>query len=114
MNIAGNPLWRMLEGEWVNNQYHLQNFLGAGGFGAVYSAHEVVGNQIIRTVAIKLILIHDLNQQLGELQTADSPWGQRSPVSVPYSAKSWLFPWKKPGISRTATTTSRPSSRTVP
>jgi peptidyl-prolyl cis-trans isomerase B (cyclophilin B) len=60
----------MLEGECINNQYYLQQFLGAGGFGAVYRADDVVADRPTRSVAIKLILIQDLNRQFQELHTA--------------------------------------------
>ncbi len=48
-------LWRILEGECVNGQYHLKKLLGVGGFGGVFQADEVVGDRLVREVAIKLI-----------------------------------------------------------
>ncbi|MGB8691332.1 MAG: serine/threonine-protein kinase [Microcoleus sp.] len=47
--------WRKLQGETINNQYHLQEYLGCGGYGAVYKADEVIRNRLIREIAIKLI-----------------------------------------------------------
>jgi serine/threonine protein kinase len=47
--------WRRLQGETVNNQYHLEEYLGCGAYGAVYKADEVIRDRLIREVAIKLI-----------------------------------------------------------
>ena len=70
--------WRMLEGkdkpleqqQHINNQYYLKEFLGAGGFGAVYLADEVVKDRVIRQLAVKLILDNDNTSQLNELIAA--------------------------------------------
>ena len=66
--------WRKLQGETVNNQYHLQEFLGSGGYGAVYKADEVTRNRLIREVAIKLIAPEEdetkAEKQLNELIAA--------------------------------------------
>lgn len=35
-------LWRMFENQVVEGKYHLNTFIGAGGFGAVYLAQHVV------------------------------------------------------------------------
>jgi hypothetical protein len=35
----------MLSGEWVNGQYHLKKLLGAGSYGVVFQADEVVGDR---------------------------------------------------------------------
>jgi len=66
--------WRKLQGETINNQYHLQEYLGCGGYGAVYKADEVTRNRLIREVAIKLIAPEadetKAEKQLTELQAA--------------------------------------------
>jgi len=66
--------WRKLQGETVNNQYHLEEFLGCGAYGAVYKADEVIRDRLIREVAIKLIAPEDdaikAEKQLTELQAA--------------------------------------------
>ncbi|TAF02824.1 MAG: serine/threonine protein kinase [Oscillatoriales cyanobacterium] len=66
--------WRKLQGQKINNQYHLQEFLGCGGYGAVYKADEVTRNRLIREVAIKLIAPEEdetkAEKQLTELQAA--------------------------------------------
>ncbi len=66
--------WRKLQGETVNNQYHLQEFLGCGGYGAVYKANEVIRDRLIREIAIKLIASEDdkkkAEEQLNELTAA--------------------------------------------
>ncbi len=55
---------RMLEGQWVNGQYHLKKLLGAGSYGVVFQADEVVGNRLVREVAIKLISPNDDDRDL--------------------------------------------------
>lgn len=50
-----NQLWRMLEGESIDNKYYLKKFLGAGGYGGVFLADEVVDDDFSRQVAVKLI-----------------------------------------------------------
>jgi len=66
--------WRKLQGETVNNQYHLQEYLGCGGYGAVYKADEVIRDRLIREVAIKLIAPEEdktkAEKQLTELEAA--------------------------------------------
>ncbi len=61
-------LCQMMEGQQIN-QYHLESLLGAGGFGCVFSASEVVRDQVLRQLAIKIIPSND-NQQLKELIAA--------------------------------------------
>lgn len=65
-------LWGLLEGEWVDGKYHLQKLLGSGGFGGVFLAHEVVADDLIDQVAVKLIQVDAGNQntQLKELKAA--------------------------------------------
>ncbi|MFM6453645.1 MAG: serine/threonine-protein kinase, partial [Planktothrix sp.] len=64
-------LWRMLEGKVINNQYYLNKLLGAGGFGGVFLADEVIRDKFIRQVAIKLIIYDNNNEgQLNELIAA--------------------------------------------
>jgi serine/threonine protein kinase len=48
-------LWRMLQGESIDRKYHLKKFLGAGGYGGVFLADEVVDDHFQRQVAVKLI-----------------------------------------------------------
>ena len=66
--------WRKLQDEKVNNQYHLQEYLGCGGYGAVYKADEVIRDRLIREVAIKLIAPEEdetkAEKQLTELTAA--------------------------------------------
>lgn len=40
----------------VDGKYHLKEFLGSGGEGAVYRAHEVILDEPVRSVAVKLHL----------------------------------------------------------
>jgi len=47
-------LGRGLSGERVADRYVLDEFLGEGGFGVVYSAREVVGDDYIGQVAVKI------------------------------------------------------------
>ncbi len=84
--------WRRLEGNWFNRKYKLQKFLGAGGYGAVFKADEVIVeiDKFIRQVAIKLIPLenNNLDQQIEELRITsefqhpslincyDSPFGK--------------------------------------
>ena len=66
-------LWKMLEGQVIENKYYLRELLGAGGFGGVFLADDVVRNKLMRQVAIKLIVADDNNQaQLNELQASMS------------------------------------------
>ncbi|WP_159786136.1 serine/threonine-protein kinase [Sodalinema gerasimenkoae] len=62
-------MFRMLEGAVIDNKYHLRELLGAGGFGAVFLADEVVRDNLLRQVAVKIIPDND-NQQLIELMEA--------------------------------------------
>lgn len=62
-------LYKMLIGAVIENKYHLREFLGAGGFGAVFLADEVVRDRILRQVAVKIIPDND-NRQLIELMEA--------------------------------------------
>ncbi|TAG97667.1 MAG: hypothetical protein EAZ09_06575 [Oscillatoriales cyanobacterium] len=66
--------WRKLQGETVNNQYYLQEYLGCGAYGAVYKADEVIRDQFIREIAIKLIALEEdetkAEKQLNELRAA--------------------------------------------
>ena len=51
-----NPsqFWRMFEDEWCTPKYRLKKLLGAGSFGAVFLADEVVADRVMREVAIKI------------------------------------------------------------
>ncbi|NEQ18831.1 MAG: serine/threonine protein kinase [Microcoleus sp. SIO2G3] len=69
-----NQFWRMFEDEWFTPKYRLKKLLGAGSFGAVFLADDVVADRIMREVAIK-IFSHESGQQerqIAELQTAIS------------------------------------------
>ena len=48
-------LWRMLADENIDAKYYLQKLLGSGSYGGVFLADEVVGDHLIRQVAVKLI-----------------------------------------------------------
>jgi len=65
-----NAPWQMLEDNVIEGRYHLEQFLGAGGFGAVFRANEVVRDRLIRKLAIKLMEVNDCDLQLQELETA--------------------------------------------
>ncbi|GAL94652.1 SUMF1/EgtB/PvdO family nonheme iron enzyme [Microcystis aeruginosa] len=49
-----DQMMRMLEGQQIG-PYHLNKFLGAGGFGGVFHASEMVRNTSVQEVAIKVI-----------------------------------------------------------
>ncbi|MDF5734012.1 MAG: protein kinase, partial [Rhizonema sp. PD38] len=69
-----NQFWRMFEDEWFTPKYRLKKLLGAGSFGAVFLADDVVADRVMREVAIK-IFSHESGQQerqIAELQTAIS------------------------------------------
>lgn len=61
-------LFGMMQGQQIG-QYHLETLLGAGGFGGVFRASEVVRDQVLRQLAIKIIPGNN-PQQLGELIAA--------------------------------------------
>ena len=50
-----NELYKIFEKTYFNNKYYLKEFKGAGAFGAVFLADEVVGGTKIQEVAIKAI-----------------------------------------------------------
>ena len=53
--VNPNPLiFSLMAGQRIG-QYHLEKLLGAGGFGAVFLANEVVMGRVLRQVAIKII-----------------------------------------------------------
>jgi serine/threonine protein kinase len=60
-------LFKMLEGQNIEHKYYLNKLLGSGGFGGVYLADEVVKDQLIRQVAIKIILSNNQEKELKEL-----------------------------------------------
>ncbi len=70
--MIANAPWRLLEGSVIQEQYHLERLLGAGGYGGVYRASEVVCDRVIRQLAIKMIVADDsdIDRQLQELQFA--------------------------------------------
>lgn len=47
-------LWGMLEGENIDGKYYLKRLLGSGSYGGVFLADEVVADQCLREVAVKL------------------------------------------------------------
>jgi eukaryotic-like serine/threonine-protein kinase len=53
--MNADQLWRMLLEESIDQKYHLKKFLGAGGYGGVFLADEVVDDDFQRQVAVKLI-----------------------------------------------------------
>lgn len=65
-----NLLWQVFEEEWFTPKYCLKKLLGAGAFGAVFRADEVVSDRVIREVAIKIFSYenNDPERQLEELQ----------------------------------------------
>jgi formylglycine-generating enzyme required for sulfatase activity len=65
---ANAMLYGMMAGQQVG-QYHLESLLGAGGFGGVFRANEVVRDRVLRQVAVKVIPGND-EQQLEELLAA--------------------------------------------
>jgi serine/threonine protein kinase len=66
MDSSRKVLFGMLKGNRIN-QYYLKELLGAGNFGGVFLADEVVRNRVIRQVAIKLIPSDGSDSQLNEL-----------------------------------------------
>ncbi|WP_434685455.1 protein kinase domain-containing protein [Pseudanabaena minima] len=50
-----NELYKIFEKTYFNHKYYLKEFKGAGAFGAVFLAGEVVGGTKIQEVAIKAI-----------------------------------------------------------
>ncbi len=66
--------WLKLEGKNINQTYFLEKLIGVGGFGAVFRASEVVQNQHMRSLAIKVIDIDHADDGdrvgLAELQAA--------------------------------------------
>ena len=69
MDSSRKVLFGMLKGNKIN-QYHLKELLGAGNFGGVFLADEVVRNKVIRQVAIKLIPSDGSDSQPDELTAA--------------------------------------------
>ncbi len=69
-----NQFWRMFEDEWFTPKYRLKKLLGAGSFGAVFLADDVVADRVMREVAIKIFSDESGQQerQIAELQTAIS------------------------------------------
>ncbi|MFM6709782.1 MAG: serine/threonine protein kinase, partial [Microcystis panniformis] len=63
-----DQMMRMLEGQRINS-YRLNKFLGAGGFGGVFHASEMVRNTSVQEVAIKVIP-ESSDDKLNELQNA--------------------------------------------
>lgn len=66
--------WLALVGQNFGNRYKLTKFFDCGTFGGVFEADEIVANQFLRKVAIKLMLVEeddaDLQAaQLRELKT---------------------------------------------
>jgi len=70
--LANN--WASLEGEVVDGKYHLTRLIASGGFGGVFEADQVIADQLIRRVAIKLIASDSENDasQIQELVLSSS------------------------------------------
>ncbi|MEB3123855.1 MAG: protein kinase [Snowella sp.] len=71
--MNNTPLWGMLEGQVIKDQYYLQQVLGAGTFGGVFRTNQVVRDTVLRTLATKVIFINQpelVSYQLQELQIA--------------------------------------------
>jgi serine/threonine protein kinase len=62
-------LWRQFLGQSVEGGYTLRALIGAGSFGGVFRAEHVVAGQLVREVAVKLVLPDEarLAYQLPEL-----------------------------------------------
>ncbi|WP_017293543.1 protein kinase domain-containing protein [Geminocystis herdmanii] len=60
-------LFKILEGQNIDNKYYLKRLLGSGSFGGVYLADEVVRDRFIRELAVKLIITDNPDKQLDEL-----------------------------------------------
>ncbi|MDR9401931.1 MAG: bifunctional serine/threonine-protein kinase/formylglycine-generating enzyme family protein [Halothece sp. Uz-M2-17] len=61
--------YKMLEGKWIEDKYHLKKTLGIGGFGAVFRADEVLRDRVLRQVAVKVIPpLPDTKQQEQQLE----------------------------------------------
>jgi serine/threonine protein kinase len=88
--MNNNLLWRMLKGQVINNQYHLRNLIGAGGYGGVFLADEVIRDKLIRQVAIKLIISDNQNDgQLNEIIAA-TDWQHPNLIRCFYGGESSL------------------------
>ena len=62
-------LWRQLVGEVIDNRYYLREFRGAGRFGGVFLASEVVADrQIPRQLAVKLIPLESAADTDGQMR----------------------------------------------
>jgi formylglycine-generating enzyme required for sulfatase activity len=66
--IMLDQMMKMLEGQQINS-YRLNKFIGAGGFGGVFHASEIVRNTSVQEVAIKVIP-ESSDDKLIELQNA--------------------------------------------
>ncbi len=66
--------WRLLEGQVVDNKYHLNRFLGSGAYGGVFAADEVVADRLVRRVAVKFMEQRPdrLDSQMDELIAAST------------------------------------------
>lgn len=72
MRDVDGELYKLFEGTQFNEKYFLKTFLGAGAYGAVFLADEVLGDAVIQTVALKAIRMDRMEAAkiLQELQTA--------------------------------------------
>ncbi len=64
--------WKQFENQPFNQKYWLRRFLGAGTYGGVFLADEIIANHIVGQVAIKVLHRNDqqLDQQINELRLA--------------------------------------------
>jgi serine/threonine protein kinase len=65
-----SALWQPFVGQVIDNKYHLLSLLGVGAYGGVYRAADVVNDQELRQVAVKLIAGDrvSLERQMQELR----------------------------------------------
>jgi serine/threonine-protein kinase len=47
--------WRALCGQHIEGKYHLSEFIDAGSYGVVFRADELVGDRLMRSLAIKIL-----------------------------------------------------------
>lgn len=62
-------LWNMFDNQVLDGKYHIRKRLGVGGYGAVFLADEVVSDNTIREVVIKLFQVskQERRRQMREL-----------------------------------------------
>jgi len=71
--ILAFSAWQQYEGKVIGGKFYLRSLLGVGSFGGVFRADEVEGDQVVRTVALKIIPPDPLfprAQQIEELRAS--------------------------------------------